>query len=532
MKQRNTLRKWLALGCTLSLGAWGMAQNVGVGTAAPSQKLHVSDATLPNAATVRVSGLSSTTTLAAGTAPFSAVMVDANGVMYRGGTTGAANNNAWFTLGNAGTAAATNFMGSTDAVDVVFRTNNTETFRMTSGQRVGIGIAAPTVKLEVSSGTGDAIFGHSNNVGAYLGYETNFSFGNPLQNISGAGVWASNPAAGYTSAFAQSSGSATVAANISYSNVWMATYNYVDNASATYNPSASYNQLNVTNGTLGGTQIALRGWNERGTTTGNPGYSVGVQGISDSQNQDAMGVQGIAWSSSGGISVGGYFEGLTYPGASIAYSYVAGWTNGATARKIVGTGSVSEIVPTANHGRVTLTAPESPEYFYQDYGTVNMVNGQAHVDLDPILADIIVVDASNPLRVFATPVNMLQFNGVTIMNQTATGFDLVELNGGNHSGQLHYQIVCKPKTNFGEGRFPQAPGPSYVKADREPAAAKAANQPTYNNVFHWPADHVQYGYDPADMVGPGDRVPAGPMAGKIKIADGQFMDYVPAQKPQ
>lgn len=519
----------------VTVSGWGIsavAQNVGIGIAAPTQKLHVSDGTSPNTATARVSGLASTTTLPLGTAPFSAVMVDANGVLYRGGTTGANNNNAWFTLGNAGTSAATNFMGSTDNVDVVFRTNNTETFRMTTNQRVGIGQAIPTTKLEVSSGAGDAVFGHSANVGAYLGYETNFSIGNPPQALNGSGLYASNPAAGYTSIFGQSTGSATVAATIAYSDVWMATYNYVDNASATFNPSASYSQLNVTNATLGGMQIALRGWSDRGTVAGNPGYTVGVQGISDGQNQDGMGSMGIAYTN-GAIRVGGYFEGLNYAGTSQAYAYVGGTTNsGVTLRKIVGSGTVSEIVPTPNHGRVTLTCPESPEYWYQDYGSVTMTNGQAHVNLDPILAEIVMIDANNPIRVFATPVNMPHFNGVTIMNQSPTGFDLVELNGGNHSGKLDYQLVLKPKTNYGEGRFPQAPGPAYLKADREPQAAKAANQPQAGQVFHWPADHVQYGYDPADMVGPGDRVPAGPQAGKIKVAEGVFMDYVPAQKPQ
>lgn len=509
------------------------AQNVGIGNAAPSQKLHVSDAVSPNTATVRVSGLSSTTTLPLGTAPFAVVMVDANGVMYRGGTTGAPPT-AWLTLGNAGTSAATNFMGSTDNVDVTFRTNNTETFRMTNAQKLLVGVTTPTApatqKMEINAAAGDALFAHSPNVGGWLGYETNFSFGVPAQNINGAGLWASNPAAGYTSTYAQSSGAATVAASITYSSVWMASYNYVQNGSATYNPSASYNQLNVTNATLGGTQMALRGYNNRGTTAGNPGFSVGVQGVADAQFQDALAVEGVAFTDAA-VSAGGYFEGLNYAGVSWAYAYVGGTINGVTARKIVGTGTVSEIVPTPNHGRVTLTAPESPEYWYQDYGSVQLVNGSAHVNLDPIMAEIIVVDAQNPLRVFATPVNMTQFNGVAIMNQTATGFDLVELNGGNHSGTLHYQLVCKPKTNYGEGRFPHAPGPAYLKSDLEPAIAKAANQPQPGTVFHWPADHIQYGYNPEDMVPVGDLIPAGPNAGKIKLGNGQYGIGVTATKP-
>ena len=75
------------------------------------------------------------------------------------------------------------------------------------------------------------------------------------------------------------------------------------------NSPTSYNQLNITNATLAGTQIALRGFNNRATTAGNPGYSVGVQGLANSQNQDSYGVEGYSFSDAG-ITTGGYFEGL------------------------------------------------------------------------------------------------------------------------------------------------------------------------------------------------------------------------------
>lgn len=122
-----------------------------------------------------------------------------------------------------------------------------------------------------------------------------------------------------------------------------------------------------------------------------------------------------------------------------------------------------------------------------------------------------------------TPVNMLYFNGVTVVNQTATGFDLVELNGETHSGKLDYQIIVKPKTNYGEGRFPQGPGPLYLKRDREPASAKAKNQPDQSKLFYWPSDHEVYGYDPEEMVGIGEIIPAGPNAGKFKLGNGQMV---------
>ena len=399
---------------------------------------------------------------------------------------------------------------------------------------IGNSTIIANTQFEVSSGTAkDAVFGHSNNVGGVLGKEANFSFGTPTQSLFGAGVYANNPTAGYTSIFAQSTGAATVAANISFSDVWMASYNYVQNNSATINPSVNYNQLNVTNNTLGGTQIAVRGFNSRGTTASNPGYSVGVQGIGDAQNQDSMGVQGLAFSNST-IRVGGYFEGLSYTGVSNAYAYVGGTINsGVTARKIIGTGSVSEIIPTENHGRITLTCPESPEYWYQDYGTVEMINGKATIVLDKILADIIVVDDEYPLRVICTPVGMPYFNGITIMSQTQNSVEILELNGGNHSGKLQYQLVAKPKTNFGEGRFPQAPGPGYLKADKEPLTAKAQNQPADGRkIFNWPTDHVVYKYNPEDFVAVGDVIPAGPNAGKVKLGEGKYAEGIPAEKPK
>jgi hypothetical protein len=321
---------------------------------------------------------------------------------------------------------------------------------------------------------------------------------------------------------------AAFSANISFSDVWMASYNYVQNASATYNPSANYNQLNITSTSLGGNQIALRGFLDR-AVTGNPGYSIGVQGLANSTSQDAFGVQGLAFSNSS-TRAGGYFEALTYTGASQAYAYV-GTSVGGINRKITGINAVSEIIPTPNHGRITMTAPESPEYWYQDYGTAEMVNGRAHVDIDPILADIVIIDAQNPIRAFFTPQDMLYFNGAAIVNQTATGFDIVELNGGSNNGKVQYQIIVRPKTGYGEGRFPQAPGPAYLKADKEPAAAKTLNQPNDGRtIFYWPADHIVYKYNPEDMIPIGDVVPAGPNAGKIKLGNGEYREDLPAER--
>jgi hypothetical protein len=62
------------------------------------------------------------------------------------------NGKTWETIGNAGTSASANFLGTTDAVDLVLRTNNTEKMRVTSSGSVGIGTSAPGQLLEVNGG--------------------------------------------------------------------------------------------------------------------------------------------------------------------------------------------------------------------------------------------------------------------------------------------------------------------------------------------------------------------------------------------
>ena len=51
----------------------------------------------------------------------------------------------WRLSGNAGTDASIDFLGTTDAQDLVVKTNGTEALRVTSGGHVGIGTADPGV---------------------------------------------------------------------------------------------------------------------------------------------------------------------------------------------------------------------------------------------------------------------------------------------------------------------------------------------------------------------------------------------------
>jgi hypothetical protein len=57
----------------------------------------------------------------------------------------------WSLTGNAGTTSGTNFLGTSDAHDLVVKTNGTEALRVTSGGNVGIATTSPLTKFEVVS---------------------------------------------------------------------------------------------------------------------------------------------------------------------------------------------------------------------------------------------------------------------------------------------------------------------------------------------------------------------------------------------
>jgi hypothetical protein len=57
---------------------------------------------------------------------------------------------AWSITGNAGTNPTTNFLGTTDNVDLVFRTGNLERMRINTAGNIGIGLINPLTALDMS----------------------------------------------------------------------------------------------------------------------------------------------------------------------------------------------------------------------------------------------------------------------------------------------------------------------------------------------------------------------------------------------
>ncbi len=126
--------------------------NVGIGTDAPTAKLHISAASTP----LRLEGLQSTS------ATTTLLAADGQGVVYATNASSLINNQAWSLLGNSGTDPAVNFVGTIDAQPLVFRTGNVERARITTAGHLGIGTSNPGWLLDVA---GSVHFGTSGNFG-------------------------------------------------------------------------------------------------------------------------------------------------------------------------------------------------------------------------------------------------------------------------------------------------------------------------------------------------------------------------------
>lgn len=186
--------------------------------------------------------------------------------------------------------------------------------------------------------------------------------------------------------------------------------------------------------------------------------TIGVWGTNANTSSTAVaGNSGSATSSTLVGGSGGAFKGIltgvyaynTSSGTSEAiYSNNGGsicrfnhW-NGTTQYKALSTGamSVSCSVPDDNGDYKVLHCPETPEFYFMDYGEGKLINGVAHITLDPILAKNVAINDKHPLRVYIQLEG--DCNGVYVTNKTATGFDVIELQHGTSNSPFQWNVVC------------------------------------------------------------------------------------------
>lgn len=124
-----------------------MPLNVGIGTSSPSAQLHTTGS-------VKFAGLTNADL-------FNRVLVqDSTGRLFWRNASTIGAGNGWLLTGNAGTNPATNFLGTTDAARLVFRTSNTERATILANGFVGIGTSNPRVKFHVKGDTTSGSMGY------------------------------------------------------------------------------------------------------------------------------------------------------------------------------------------------------------------------------------------------------------------------------------------------------------------------------------------------------------------------------------
>ena len=104
------------------------------------------------------------------------------------------------------------------------------------------------------------------------------------------------------------------------------------------------------------------------------------------------------------------------------------------------TGTVSASAVTKDGERAVKTySVQSAENWYEDAGSAQLVNGVAHVELDPTFGQTVNSDVE--YHVFLTPGG--DSDGLYVINKTAQGFDVHEQHGGHSNIAFDYRIMAK-----------------------------------------------------------------------------------------
>ncbi len=170
-------------------------------------------------------------------------------------------------------------------------------------------------------------------------------------------------------------------------------------------------------------------WGDDPTTTGN----AGVFGYS-------QGGTGVVGQSASSDEFGGYF--INQGGGA---PFIAIGTDGNCEVNTDGdqlcTGSKSAAVHLSDSRWVRLYAVESPENWFEDFGSGTLSNGSASVALEPAFRD--TVTSSQDYHVFLTPRG--ECEGLYIASTNASGFEVRELHHGKSSIAFDYRIVVRRK---------------------------------------------------------------------------------------
>lgn len=488
----------------------GATDNIGLGTNSPHLSAELEMTHQSRGLLINRVALTSRNTATPLTTPATGVLV------YNTNTSGTAPNNVnpgfyywdstqwvamdgtggrdWSLLGNAGTDSSINFIGTTDAQDFRFRTDDTERMRIASTGNVGINHNTyNNVGLSVNIGTnsfgiisegstalgtasiyginadaGAGVRGFSTNNIGILGTSTN-SHGVYGQTAFTGGPFLTGGAVGWGAGANGANGVLAIASNsaVSASNFGIRA---VSGGTTSISSSEILNVAINANATdLGLYVLTERPIDENtGISTEAARFQSNYTGAANDADSNDPRARLAGYQPN--VNISGqtrntYYGGYFYSGgdASGGYAY-AGARRNSTNFKIIGNGTVSTIVKGLNpNEKKTMFAAEAPEVLFEDYGTGQLVNGTATIQIDPIFTRNIYVSNEKPLKVFIQLEG--DCNGVFVTNKSATSFTVKELQGGASNVPFSWHIVANrademvngERTVYQSLRFPDAP---------------------------------------------------------------------------
>ncbi len=356
----------------------------------------------------------------------------------------------WQTTGNLGTNAATNFVGTIDAIDFVTRTSNIERMRVTAGGNVGIGTTLPLYRLD------------------------NVGFGGSNIDLRTTGrIWTNSPSGGMWLSDLQDS----FMGNISTTQFgfWSSTVGWnalnINKTSGfvgigTTTPVARLHVVSdgdnipVIYGVNTNTSAGTTSYGVRGESASTGLGSAGVSGVSTNSSQNEIGVLGdyslwgaslfgLAWASSYADMPSsrdfGVFATCNFSTGTGVYS--RDMSNSAASYAFYGTGKFSVTgakaasVPTTK-GNQLLYCTESPEIWFEDLGGGKLTNGSTHIALDAMFLETVFIDAEHTTRIFLQEEG--ESNGlIVIKDADGKGFTVKEKNNGTSNIDFSYRIMAK-----------------------------------------------------------------------------------------
>ncbi len=188
-----------------------------------------------------------------------------------------------------------------------------------------------------------------------------------------------------------------------------------------------------------GRATATYGQNFGGRFESDSTYGYGVLAWASSQTGTNFGVRGETPSTSGraiwgwavagsGTNYGVYGQSASPDGYAVYY-----------AGRLGGTGLKTSIVETKDYGWRHLYTVESPGNWLEDFGSAQLVDGQAVVTIDPIFAQ--TINVKEPYQVFLTPVG--SYCALYVEKKSEATFTVRAQEGASCRSAFDYRIVAK-----------------------------------------------------------------------------------------